>query len=71
MRIRQDPVVHSVPTGTHGWINVLIGPCDLETLGLQHSCQRGHGGATDADQVNVLLVCHEVKNPLAEFRRRF
>ena len=37
----------------HGGVDVLVGAADVEAAGAQHGGKRGHGGAADADQVNV------------------
>ena len=45
----------------HGRIGGGVGAGDVESALLQHAGQRGHGGAADADQVNVFFFVHLVK----------
>src|SRR5262245_11347074 len=52
----------------HGRVRRRIRSRDAKAALVEHSGQRGHRSTADADQVNVLLVCHEVENPLAECR---
>ena len=40
----------------HRRIGCGVGAGDVESALLQHARQRGHGGAADADQVNVFFV---------------
>ncbi len=42
----------------HGRIGCGVGAGDVESALLEHARQRGHGGAADADQVNVFFVVH-------------
>ena len=39
--------------GKHRRVNILVGAGDVMPARLQHSCQRGHRGSTDSDQVIV------------------